>query len=126
MAEIVIQETRQFACEFQLDIICGCLSLQNLSVLDGVTRPDGIPANLQGIWNPHMRPPWSSNYTTNINVEMNYWPAEVANLSEMHEPLLFFIGRLAKTGKITAKTFFNCRGWADLPPVIVPPPELES
>ena len=75
------------------------------------SRPGGIPANLQGIWNPHLRPPWSSNYTTNINVEMNYWPAEVTNLSDMHEPLLRFIGDLAVTGKITAKTFFNCRGW---------------
>jgi len=75
------------------------------------SRSEGIPANLQGIWNPHLRPPWSSNYTTNINVEMNYWPAETCNLSETHEPLLQFIGRLAKTGEITAETFFGCRGW---------------
>lgn len=75
------------------------------------SRPGGIPANLQGIWNPHMRPPWSSNYTTNINTEMNYWPAEVTNLSETHEPLLKFIGNLAKTGAVTARTFYNCRGW---------------
>jgi alpha-L-fucosidase 2 len=58
-----------------------------------------------------MRPPWSSNYTTNINVEMNYWPAEACNLSEMHEPLLRFIGNLAITGEITARTFFGCGGW---------------
>ncbi|MFC1564261.1 glycoside hydrolase N-terminal domain-containing protein [candidate division KSB1 bacterium] len=75
------------------------------------SRPGGIPANLQGIWNPHLRPPWSSNYTTNINAEMNYWPAEVCNLSEMHEPLLRFIGNLAETGRITAETFFNAGGW---------------
>jgi len=75
------------------------------------SRPGGIPANLQGIWNPHLRPPWSSNYTTNINVEMNYWPAEICNLSEMHEPLLQFIGRLAETGAVTAETFFGSRGW---------------
>jgi len=75
------------------------------------SRPGGIPANLQGIWNPFLRPPWSSNYTTNINVEMNYWPAEICNLSEMHEPLLQFIGRLAETGTVTAETFFGCRGW---------------
>jgi alpha-L-fucosidase 2 len=80
-------------------------------LLISCSRPGGIPANLQGIWNPHMRPPWSSNYTTNINVEMNYWPAEVTNLSEMHEPLLRFIGNLAKTGAVTARTFFGCRGW---------------
>jgi alpha-L-fucosidase 2 len=75
------------------------------------SRPGGIPANLQGIWNPHLRPPWSSNYTTNINVEMNYWPAEVCNLTETHEPLLRFIGDLAETGGVTAKTFFNADGW---------------
>jgi alpha-L-fucosidase 2 len=75
------------------------------------SRQGGIPANLQGIWNPHIRPPWSSNYTANINSEMNYWPAEVTNLSEMHEPLLQHIGNLSKTGEITAKTFYNCRGW---------------
>ncbi|MCJ7579717.1 MAG: glycoside hydrolase family 95 protein [Candidatus Aminicenantes bacterium] len=75
------------------------------------SREGGIPANLQGIWNPHLRPPWSSNYTTNINVEMNYWPAEVCNLSEMHSPLLQFIGRLAETGAVTAETFFGSRGW---------------
>ncbi len=76
------------------------------------SRPGGVPANLQGIWNEHVRPPWSSNYTSNINVEMNYWPAEVANLSEMHEPLLRFIGQLQQTGQVTAKTFYNARGWA--------------
>jgi alpha-L-fucosidase 2 len=80
-------------------------------LLISCSRPGGIPANLQGIWNPHLRPPWSSNYTTNINLEMNYWPAEVCNLSEMHEPLLRFIGNLAVTGEVTAKTFYGCRGW---------------
>jgi alpha-L-fucosidase 2 len=76
------------------------------------SRTHGVPANLQGIWNPHMRPPWSSNYTTNINAEMNYWPAEVTNLAEMHEPLLTFIGNLAETGRITAETFWGTRGWS--------------
>ncbi len=75
------------------------------------SRPGGIPANLQGIWNHHLQPPWSSNFTTNINAEMNYWPAEVCNLTEMHEPLPQFIQNLEKTGKITARTFFNARGW---------------
>ncbi|MFC1492723.1 glycoside hydrolase N-terminal domain-containing protein [candidate division KSB1 bacterium] len=80
-------------------------------LLISCSRPGGIPANLQGIWNPHLRPPWSSNYTTNINAEMNYWPAEVCNLPEMHEPLLSFIGNLAQTGEVTAKTFFDADGW---------------
>jgi alpha-L-fucosidase 2 len=76
------------------------------------SRTPGVPANLQGIWNPYIRPPWSSNYTVNINVEENYWPAEICNLSEMHEPLLDFIGNIAETGRITARTFYGVGGWA--------------
>jgi alpha-L-fucosidase 2 len=77
------------------------------------SRTEGVPANLQGIWNPYIRPPWSSNYTMNINVEENYWLAESANLSEMHRPFLTFIGNLAQTGKITAQTFYGVdKGWA--------------
>jgi alpha-L-fucosidase 2 len=75
------------------------------------SRTPQVPANLQGIWNPHLRPPWSSNYTTNINAEMNYWLAEVCNLSEMHQPLLGFIENLSKTGAATAKNFYNAKGW---------------
>ncbi|MEN9611809.1 MAG: hypothetical protein RLZZ628_2623 [Bacteroidota bacterium] len=75
------------------------------------SRTKNVPANLQGIWNPYMRPPWSSNYTTNINVEENYWLAETTNLSEMHQPLLGFIKNLATTGAITAKTFYGVNGW---------------
>ena len=73
--------------------------------------PAGPPANLQGIWNKEMRAPWSSNYTININTQMNYWPAEVANLSEMHTPLLSWIKDLSQTGKVTAKEFYGARGW---------------
>lgn len=76
------------------------------------SRTSGVPANLQGIWNKELRPPWSSNYTTNINVQMNYWPAEVANLSEMHMPLINFIKNLAVTGSGTAKEFYHAKGWA--------------
>ena len=76
------------------------------------SRTPGVPANLQGIWNPHLRPPWSSNYTTNINAEENYWLAENTNLSEMHHSLLSFIKNLETTGKITAKTFYGVNGWA--------------
>jgi alpha-L-fucosidase 2 len=75
------------------------------------SRTPQVPANLQGIWNHHLRPPWSSNYTININTEMNYWPAESANLSELHQPLLGFLENLAKTGSVTAKTFYNAGGW---------------
>lgn len=75
------------------------------------SRPGTQPANLQGIWNQEMRPPWSSNWTLNINAEMNYWPAETANLSELHEPLLRFIGDLARNGGTTAQTHYDARGW---------------
>lgn len=76
------------------------------------SRTPGVPANLQGIWNPYIRPPWSSNYTVNINVEENYWLAENTNLSEMHAPLLEFIGNVAETGKISARNFYGTGGWA--------------
>ena len=75
------------------------------------SRPGGLPANLQGIWNKELRPPWSSNFTININTQMNYWPAEVTNLSEMHEPLFQLIKELSVTGKTTAKEFYNMNGW---------------
>jgi alpha-L-fucosidase 2 len=76
------------------------------------SRTPGVPANLQGLWNPYLRPPWSSNYTMNINLEENYWLAENTNLSEMHMPLLSFIENLSKTGKITAETFLGVKnGW---------------
>ncbi len=75
------------------------------------TGQPGVPANLQGIWNPMVRPPWSSNFTTNINAEMNYWPAEMVNLSELHTPLLDWIGYMAVTGRETTKNFYNLGGW---------------
>jgi alpha-L-fucosidase 2 len=76
------------------------------------SRPGGLPANLQGIWNKEIRPPWRSNYTTNINLQMNYWPAEVCNLSEMTEPLIQHIQRLAINGKATARNYYHANGWA--------------
>lgn len=75
------------------------------------SRQGTQPANLQGIWNEDLRPAWSSNYTTNINLEMNYWHAEVCNLSECHEPLFSLIKEEAETGRITAKNRYGCRGW---------------
>ena len=75
------------------------------------SRVPNVPANLQGIWNKELRAPWSSNYTININTQMNYWPAEVTNLSEMHQPLFGLIGELAQNGAKTAKEFYNLRGW---------------
>lgn len=75
------------------------------------SRPGTQPANLQGIWNESVRPPWSSNYTTNINVQMNYWPAEVCNLPECHTPLFDLIDELVITGGKTARIHYNARGW---------------
>ena len=75
------------------------------------SRPGTRPANLQGIWNDLLAPPWGSKYTTNINAEMNYWPAELLNLSPMHEPLFEMIRELSVSGKQTAKDYYNAPGW---------------
>jgi alpha-L-fucosidase 2 len=75
------------------------------------SRPGSQPANLQGIWNHLMTPPWESKYTININTEMNYWPAETANLSECHEPLLRLVSELVENGSRTAHVHYGARGW---------------
>jgi len=80
-------------------------------LLISCSRPGTQPANLQGIWNPHVQPPWFSDYTTNINTEMNYWPAEVWNLAECHAPLLDMIGELGVSGRRAAMIHYGCRGW---------------
>lgn len=81
-------------------------------LLISCSRTPGVPANLQGLWNEYTFAPWRSNYTVNINLEENYWPAEVTNLSEMHMPLLSFIRELPVTGVTTAKEYYNVdRGW---------------
>ncbi len=76
------------------------------------SRPGTQPANLQGIWNSFIQPPWNSDYTTNINTEMNYWLAESCNLSECHEPLFSMINDLQITGGKTASELYGARGWA--------------
>lgn len=75
------------------------------------SRPGSNPANLQGIWNESYTPPWESKYTLNINTEMNYWPAEVCNLAECHEPLFDLIERMRVNGRITASKVYGCRGF---------------
>ncbi len=80
-------------------------------LLIACSRPGTQPANLQGLWNPHMNPPWWSNYTTNINTEMNYWPAEVCQLGECHQPLFDMIADLQLTGGRIAQVNYGCRGW---------------
>ncbi|MGP4041129.1 glycoside hydrolase family 95 protein [Gracilibacillus sp. D59] len=95
------------------------------------SRPNSLPATLQGIWNDLMIPPWDSKYTININAQMNYWPAEVCNLSECHLPLLNHIEKMRKSGRITAEKMYNCRGftahhntdiWGDTAPQDIYPP----
>jgi alpha-L-fucosidase 2 len=76
------------------------------------SRPGAQPINLQGIWNPHMNPPWASNYTININTEMNYWIAEPANLAECHKPLIRMVQQVARTnGRTVARRTYNAEGW---------------
>lgn len=75
------------------------------------SRPDSLPANLQGIWNDSFTPPWESKYTININTQMNYWPAEVCGLSECHEPLFDHISRMQQSGRQTARELYGCSGF---------------
>ncbi|KJD37263.1 alpha-L-fucosidase [Tamlana sedimentorum] len=75
------------------------------------SQPGGQPANLQGLWNKDLTPPWKSAYTVNINTEMNYWPAEVTNLTEMHEPLIEMVKDLSVAGQETAKVMYGAEGW---------------
>ncbi|MDD2526171.1 MAG: glycoside hydrolase N-terminal domain-containing protein, partial [Bacteroidales bacterium] len=75
------------------------------------SQPGGQPANLQGIWNNQLMAPWDGKYTVNINTEMNYWPAEVTNLSETHQPLIQMVKELSESGQGTARTLYGCDGW---------------
>lgn len=80
-------------------------------LLISASRPGGQPANLQGIWNESLNPPWQSKYTININTEMNYWPAESGNLAECVEPLIAMVQDLTVTGARTAQEMYGARGW---------------
>lgn len=75
------------------------------------SRPGTHPANLQGKWNDKLKPSWDSKYTVNINTEMNYWPAEMANLSECHQPLFDMVKDLSVTGAEVARTYYDAPGW---------------
>jgi hypothetical protein len=74
--------------------------------------PKALPATLQGLWNPSFQPAWGSKYTININTQMNYWPANICNLSECETPLFEHLERMADRGQHTAKLMYGCRGWA--------------
>ena len=75
------------------------------------SRPGGQPANLQGIWTDELMPPWDSKYTVNINAEMNYWPSEITNLTELNEPLIKMVRELSETGRQTARDMYGADGW---------------
>lgn len=75
------------------------------------SQPGSQPANLQGIWNEHVNPPWDSKYTVNINTEMNYWPAEITHLSELHQPLFEMLKDLSVTGQQSAREIYGAKGW---------------
>jgi len=94
-------------------------------LLIAASRPGSLPATLQGVWNQDFRPAWGSKYTININLEMNYWPAEVCNLAECHQPVFDLLERMVAPGARTAETMYGCRGfvahhntdiWADTCP----------
>ncbi|MDR2575131.1 MAG: glycoside hydrolase family 95 protein [Treponema sp.] len=80
-------------------------------LLISCSRPGTLPANLQGLWNPHLDPPWGSGYTVNINTQMNYWPACMCNLAETEEPLFDLLERIYPNGKKTAEIMYGCRGF---------------
>ena len=80
-------------------------------LLISASRPGGQPANLQGIWTDQLAPAWDSKYTVNINTEMNYWPSENTNMSEMNEPLIKMVRELSETGRQTARNMYGARGW---------------
>ena len=75
------------------------------------SRPGGLPANLQGVWAEEIQTPWNGDWHLDINVQMNYWPAEVCNLSELHEPLHKLVASLVEPGRRTAKAYYDARGW---------------
>jgi len=105
-------DERLAACDGTNDPALAALVFQfGRYLLISSSRPGTQPANLQGIWNDKMNPPWDSKYTTNINTEMNYWPAEVGNLSECAEPLFRMISELTDQGAAVARENYGARGW---------------
>jgi len=101
---------REFATSYDPDLVALYFQFGRY-LLISCSQPGGQPANLQGIWNDKNSPPWDSKYTVNINTEMNYWPAEITNLSEMHQPLFAMLKDLSVTGVQSAKEMYHARGW---------------
>jgi alpha-L-fucosidase 2 len=113
-SELSMRPTDQRLISFNEDIdpsLVALLYQYGRYLLIASSRPGTQPANLQGIWNDRMAPPWDSKYTININAEMNYWPSEITNLSECTEPLIRMVEELAVTGKNVAREHYNMSGW---------------
>ncbi|MBN1803713.1 MAG: glycoside hydrolase family 95 protein [Sedimentisphaerales bacterium] len=100
----------QFAKSNDPQLVALCFQFGRYLLISS-SRPGGQPANLQGIWNDQLYPPWDSKYTVNINTEMNYWPSEPTNLSQMSEPLIQMLRELSRTGRQTAKDMYGAQGW---------------
>ena len=109
--ESVEKRLRNFSDGWDPDLISAYFQFGRYLLISS-SQPGCQPANLQGLWNAGVTAPWNGNYTTNINTEMNYWPAEVTNLPELHEPLMQFIKDVSVTGQQTARDMYGCRGWA--------------
>ena len=103
-----LERHRQGAADNHLEMLMFQLGRY---LLVSSSRPGSQPINLQGIWNDKIRPPWSDNWTMNINVQMSYWPVEVCNLSECHEPLFRMLEECVEPGKRTAMIYYGCGGW---------------
>jgi len=113
-SEISLRPTNERLISFQEDkdpSLVALLFQYGRYLLISSSRPGTQPANLQGIWNDKLAPPWDSKYTININTEMNYWPAEITNLSECTEPLIQMVQDLSVTGQNVAKEHYNMDGW---------------
>lgn len=105
------ERLKQFAEKEDQALIAQLFQFGRYLMIAG-SRDSGQPLNLQGLWNDKVLPPWNSGYTLNINLEMNYWPAEVTNLSECHQPLFKLIEEIADRGKDLAKNMYDLNGWA--------------
>ena len=104
------QRLRNFADVWDPDLISTYFQFGRYLLISS-SQPGSQPANLQGIWNDKVSPPWNGNYTTNINAEMNYWPAEMTNLAELHEPFIRMVQELSENGREAARNMYGCRGW---------------
>jgi alpha-L-fucosidase 2 len=113
-SEISYRNTKERLSTFKQDEDASLVALlfqYGRYLLIASSREGTQPANLQGIWNDRMAPPWDSKYTININAEMNYWPAEITNLSELSDPLIKMVEDLSVTGQNVAKEHYNLNGW---------------